>query len=280
MTLYHSSMQSVTIGVTELNVHTLSRMRAFYETLVGLHVLKEQSDEVTLGHGKTPILRLISATVPPPHFGSAGLYHNAILFASRGDLARTVQTIIKNAPESVVGTADHLVSDAFYFEDPEGNGLELYYDKDPTTWQWENDHVKMASLFIDPHGYIDQYANLHDTTQRHMGHVHLKVGSIDEARRFYSDILGFDVTAELPGALFVSRNRYHHHLGLNTWESAGADKRVPSLGLRSFQILLSETADLSAITSRVQTADLPFQETAAGISLLDPWNNQLHIALS
>ncbi|RYF27332.1 MAG: hypothetical protein EOO17_06255 [Chloroflexi bacterium] len=163
----------------------------------------------------------------------------------------------KLVPQTFTGTGDHLVSEAFYFNDPEGNGLELYYDRPQTSWQWQDGQIKMDTLYIDPVHYINTHASEKSGAQRKLGHVHLKIGDIQSAEEFYVKMLGFDVTARVPGALFISVGGYHHHIGLNTWISKGAAKRTPTLGLSEVTITLDTSHDVNKLAVRIEAAGLP-----------------------
>lgn len=267
---------SLSIAPSSLAVADLPRMTAFYHEQVGLDIMEQSAARVLLGRGHIPIIELIAQpklAYAAPH--SAGLFHNAVLFSSRGDLARTVGGIIAETPQLYSGTGDHLVSEAFYFNDPEGNGLELYYDRPAGTWQWENGQVKMATLYIDPLGYIQSYASERSTNDKKIGHIHLKVGDIGQTKQFYVTTLGFDITADLGSALFVSVAGYHHHIGLNTWMSLGAPQRGDSLGLASVEIELHRDTDVAELATRLEDQSLPFTYSAGVLRVCDPWNNIL-----
>ncbi len=268
------------MGVTELNVHDMRLMDTYYHELVGLEKLQSDVSSSTLGYRERTVLRLIASGENKAPAGSAGLYHNAIVFSSRGELARTVKKVIEKAPHTFSGTADHLVSEAFYFTDPEGNGLELYFDKDPATWQWQDGRIVMDSIYIDPLAYIQKYESLHELADKHMGHVHLKVGDIEKAGRFYIDILGFNETARLGSALFLSVGGYHHHLGMNTWESPGAGARTGSLGLKNFTLELPDEDSIKQLKDRLMQHTIQFQEIKSGIECNDPWNNRIIVIKS
>ena len=264
------------IGTTTLYVKDITTMKKFYQEIVGLEQIKTEKDILVLGFERKGIISLIQKdTLPTAPQGSAGLYHNAIVYKSRGLLARTVDRILKQAPDSYSGTADHLVSEAFYFTDPEGNGLELYFDKDPSTWVWENDRIKMGSIYIDPVSYIKQYKDLQESSEKHMGHVHLKVGDIAQAKEFYVDTLGFDITSERNDALFISVDGYHHHFGMNTWESKGASKRPETLGLHSVEMKLASPEDLAKLKDRLSKKNIPLEEKNNTLQFSDPWGNIL-----
>ena len=267
---------SLNIAPSTLAVADLASMTQFYHRHVGLDLLEQGTSRVLLGKDHTAIIELLAQpklAYASPH--AAGLFHNAILFSSRGDLSRTVGDIITQVPQLYSGTGDHLVSEAFYFNDPEGNGLELYFDRPRETWTWENGQVKMDTLYIDPVGYIRSYASEHSTDDKKIGHVHLKVGDILRARKFYIDMLGFDITADIGSALFISIGGYHHHIGLNTWLSQGAPKRDETLGLSALEISLSSDDNVSKLASRLETNAYPFVHEQGHIRVSDPWGNLL-----
>lgn len=272
---------SLSLGIVHLNGKDIVLLRDFYHEIIGLDILHEDSETVLLGTKEKTLLTLSSTShLPINHSHQAGLYHFAIVYSSRGDLARTVHRILIKSPESFVGSADHLVSEAFYFSDPEGNGIELYYDKDRSLWQWENNQVKMASLYIDPVEYIKTYIVLEEKkSHQDMGHIHLRVGDIRTAKQFYKDILGFDVTAQVPGALFVSVGGYHHHIGMNTWESEGVGERVESLGLKHFEMIFSKEHDFISLKNRLKENNVTVFPVDNSFSFHDPWKNKITIIL-
>jgi catechol 2,3-dioxygenase len=152
----------------------------------------------------------------------------------------------------------------------------LYFDRDAKNWQWQNNQVQMASIYLDPLQYIQQHLNSSENDDAaQMGHVHLKVGDIAQAKEFYVDVIGFDITAQLPGALFVSVGGYHHHIGLNTWESQGSPKRPVSLGLKSIEIILPSLNDLISLKKRLQLNEVPYEEEDHKIIIHDPWQNMV-----
>ena len=271
--------KTVSLGQVSLYVKNLAVMKRFYTEVLQLEVIEESKDHIVLGHGSSPLVSLYTSSDASHALATeAGLYHLAIVFSSRRALARVLVHILTHWQHYFSGSADHLVSEAFYFTDPEGNGVELYFDKQRTVWQWENGNIKMASLYIDPASYIKEHhdtkGEVHDST---MGHVHLKVGDIPEAKKFYADVLGFEITAELPNALFVSRDKYHHHIGMNTWESAGAKKRENEKGLKSFDIIVHSEKEFTEIKKRLILHAIAFNEKNNCIILHDPWHTQINI---
>jgi len=174
-----------------------------------------------LGRGTTPVLVLHHTPgLPRPARNQAGLFHTAILFDDEADLAASVLSTARHPQSQFVGSADHLVSIAFYFTDPEGNGIELYVDRDRSQWTYRGGRVLMDTLHLDAQDFLRSHLTeqaalgLHDAEAK-VGHVHLQVGDIAMAKDFYADALGFATTFEAPGALFVSAGGYHHHLAMN-----------------------------------------------------------------
>lgn len=267
----------IELGVFELNVKDLNLMKDFYHLLVGLEIIEVGSNFVTLGFKGTKIVRLISnisLRIPQRH--EPGLYHLAILFSGRNLLADTIKRILVNYPSSYSGSADHLVSEAFYFYDPEGNGLELYFDKDDKDWVWKDGLVQMDSLYLNVKEYIETYSGQHiDSEIKRPGHIHLKVGSLEEAEKFYTYIIGFTKVSEFPGAIFISEGTYHHHIGINIWESKGSNSKEETLGLKNFEILIESKEDLQRLKNRLQENNTNFQYIGGLLKVSDPWNNTI-----
>ena len=264
------------LAPSQLYVAQLAPMVAFYRDHVGLEVLASSKTTALLGHNHTGIIELVEKP-KLAHAGprTAGLFHNAILFDSRGELSRAAGRLITTSPQLFSGTGDHLVSEAFYFNDPEGNGVELYFDRPASTWTWTNGHVAMDTLYIDPVDYINSNASQRGAPDKKLGHVHLRIGDINEARKFYVNLLGFNITATIPGALFISIAGYHHHIGLNTWLSNGAGIRTPALGLSDVTISLTSEQDVSNLASRLERANYTFTHAHGIVHVADPWGNNL-----
>lgn len=276
------SLTSFSVGAVTLNVKHLDSTAAFYRDVLGLELIRQNDSESVFGkHGSALVRLLHAADLPEAETGHAGLYHFAIVFSSRKELSQSIQNILKKTPHLFSGSADHLVSEAFYFTDPEGNGIELYYDRDRTSWLWDNGRVRMASVYIDPADYIRRYIVLeeNDSVIR-MGHLHLKVGDVGEAKKFYADTLGFDVTAELPGAIFVSFGGYHHHIGMNSWESYGAEERDNTLGLASLEFILSDPKEIMTLKKRLTLHKIPVTEHGTSFTFSDPWKNLIRVSES
>lgn len=271
------------MGPVTLDVADLSALTDFYRDAVTLQVLADNGPLVTLGRGATPIVVLRHS--PRLHRaapGSAGLFHTAILFPTQADLAAAVASMARHRAR-YVGSADHLVSQAFYFEDPEGNGIELYWDRDRTQWSWVHGQVEMGNRFLDADAFLRQHLTEEGlaapgTSDAVVGHVHLSVGDIATAKEFYVDRLGFDRTLDWAGqALFVSAGGYHHHMAMNVWNSRGAGPRFPSLGLGQVDIVLPTSDDVGELTERMEHFGVRSTDDGRTVTLRDPWANQIRV---
>ena len=278
------------MDAVSLRVGDLEGMSAYYAEALALTPIEERSRgaEVhrVLGRGTTPFVRLIhTPDLPETSPREAGLFHTAFLFDDAAALAATVYRTAQHPASRFSGSSDHLVSEAFYFSDPEGNGIELYVDRPRDQWVRENGELKMATLFLDPNEYLrthlDEAALDSVTTEPgRVGHVHLQVGDVRVAEQFYVDALGFEPTvAGYPGALFASAGGYHHHIAMNTWNSRGAGPRAARLGLGDVAITLPGRADLDALTDRLTARGIAFADDGRAIVVRDPWGTQVTLAL-
>lgn len=270
---------SLTMGPVTLRVADLDAMTRYYMGNLGLEVVAENSNSRMLG-GQNMSALILEHSPELRHAGpsEAGLFHTAFLFESQAGLAQAVATTARNYPNSFTGSADHLVSEAFYFDDPEGNGVELYFDRERTSWSWQHGQIQMDTLFLDPNQYLQEH--LGETTSSDVpviGHVHLSVGNIAQARDFYVDQLGFDITMNWGGtALFVSVGGYHHHMAMNVWKSRGAGRRQPSLGLRDVSLVLPDSESLGSAIDRLKGISQVDDQVFA---TEDPWGNQITLSL-
>ena len=238
------------IGKVRLRVADIDDLTAFYERVVGLRSVERDGDVARLGpEGGEPLIELVSApdAPPAPRF-STGLFHLAILVPDRAELARSLKRVA-GAGWRLTGASDHLVSEALYLQDPEGNGIEIYRDRPRDQWNRDGGELRMATLPLDLDSVIgelgdgEQQANGMPAGTT-IGHVHLQVADIRAAEAFYNGALGLDVMVRsYPGALFLSAGGYHHHLGLNTWQSQGAPPPPEgALGLDRYELVLPDEA--------------------------------------
>ena len=269
------------IGLVTLRVADLERSRRFYEGIMAFQPVEQEPGRVVLGgQDKQPLLELIEVpgAAPQPR-RATGLYHVAILFPTRADLGREFLRLANAGWE--IGQGDHLVSEALYISDPDDNGLEIYQDRPRSTWQWVNGTVKMATDPVDIRSLAEEGVRDAEPWEvipagTRVGHIHLQIGNVQEAEHFYSTILGFDVTAKMPTALFISAGGYHHHIGLNTWHSLGA-KPTPatSAGLQTYVIAIPTREGLQQVKERLVAHNVPFEEQEDLIRVNDPWSNQI-----
>jgi catechol 2,3-dioxygenase len=255
------------IGTVRLTVTDLDQSRQFYEQVLGLPA----DSELLELHG--------DRTAAPLDRRATGLYHFAILVPTRVDLAQSLMRIAA-AHWPLDGASDHLVSEALYLSDPDGNGIEIYRDRPREEWPVRDGQLQMATIPLDLDGLLNEAPTGGDPqptlpTGARVGHVHLQVADLDDAERFYSGLLGFDVTVRgYPGALFISAGGYHHHIGLNTWNSAGGSPPAPgSVGLRSFEVRLPDAHSLQEEIARLRDAGLELERGGDGALVHDPSGN-------
>ncbi|HTI32953.1 MAG TPA: VOC family protein [Miltoncostaea sp.] len=273
---------ATSLGPVRLRVADLDRMAAFYGRAIGLRELGRSGAEVLLGTGDGTVLVELEGdpSAPARPARSTGLFHQAILVPTRGDLAVALRRVL-DAGWGFTGASDHLVSEALYLDDPEGNGIEIYRDRPRDEWRRDaSGELEMATLPMDVDGVIASASEgtpdegMPDGTV--MGHVHLQVADVPAAERHYTDGLGWDVTVRgYPGALFVSAGGYHHHLGLNTWGTRGAPPPPPGArGLMRYRVVVPTAADLRALGERLDAAGVPAERRDGGLEVADPSGNR------
>jgi catechol 2,3-dioxygenase len=252
---------TLSVGSVALAVSDPSRSADFYERVLGLGVVSREGDRVGLGgSAEHPLLELtgIAAPAPAPP-GRTGLFHVAWLHPSRAALADTVRRIAR-AGWPIDGASDHGVSEALYLSDPDGLGIEVYADRPRAQWQRpaSGRGVNMVTLPLDVEDLLAQ--SLEEPSGEMppdavVGHVHLKVSDVPRARAFYRDALGFEEQALLPSAAFLSAGGYHHHVGLNSWQSAGdVPPSEDAPGLRRVEFQLGDSDALEALERRLADA--------------------------
>ncbi|GIV96128.1 MAG: catechol-2,3-dioxygenase [Herpetosiphonaceae bacterium] len=274
------------IGPVALAISDLERSVIFYEQVLGFEIIDRQAQTARLGAGGTPLLLLQQqqrARPRPPR--TTGLYHFAILTPSRADLGRALRQLLELG-YPLQGAADHLVSEAIYLSDPDGNGIEIYRDRPREQWRRQNDQVQMANAPLDVDGILaaagqteHRAAGLAPGTR--IGHVHLQVGDLEQAEAFYCKVLGFEMMARWPGAIFIAAGGYHHHLGLNIWETHGAPAPpADAVGLRYYTILLPNEEELASARARLQAAGVAAHSAPGRLSLRDPWQNGMMLTIA
>ena len=232
------------IGQVDLIVEDLERILPFYIDVLGLQVVEQTDRTASLAaDGKTTLLTLEQPdNVKPRKPGTTGLFHIAFLLPHRSDLANLVHHFIQTRYQ-LQGASDHHVSEALYLADPEGNDIEIYIDRAPEVWKWDGDQVHMTTEALDVENLLKDASETGWTgmpDQTIIGHIHLQVSDLKKAQEFYCNGLGFDLVLNYGSqAAFISKDRYHHDIGLNTWNSAGASAPDEnSAGLKLYTILL------------------------------------------
>ncbi len=247
------------IGSIELAVNNLDLMTDFYTSSLGLNPVKQGNTSISLGTlgGEKELLILNERKeLKAPAANAPGLFHFALLVPSRRELAKILLHLYK-AKESFDGFSNHGVSEAIYLKDPEGNGIEIYSDTSSESWSWNSDNIQMVTEPLDINSLRstirgdEVFRGLHPDTS--LGHIHLKVSSIEKAKKFYNEAAGFNITqSNYPGALFMAAGKYHHHIGTNTWRSKNAPScDMDTLGLQKFSIVLPDLLSLNEISFRL-----------------------------
>jgi len=264
------------LGAIRLRGGDVGLLRDFYERAIGLRALSSNDGITVLGTQDGPLVELVAAPDAPVRpRGTTGLFHLALLVPNRVDLAHALRRVF-DAGWHLSGASDHLVSEALYLSDPEGNGIELYRDRPRAEWTQQGEEIAMATLPLDLEGLLaepgadDEAPSMPDGTM--LGHVHLQVADLGGASAFWVDGVGFDVTvSSYPGALFVSAGGYHHHVGLNTWAGVGAPSPPPGArGLDRFEVVLPDEASVAAVRERLEASAL---DDGGGLTAADPSGN-------
>lgn len=272
------------LGYVALTVADLKRSLEFYTNAIGLELLSSVASTATMGAGHRPLLQLheqVGATAWPRGGRSyTGLYHFALLLPTRADLGRWLRHWLELALPAP-GQGDHLVSEAFYLEDPDGHGIEIYRDRPRDEWRWHDGRVVMTTDPVDVRGVLVAAGN--ETADwsglpagTTLGHIHLQVHDISDSSRFYHQLLGFDVMASMPSALFFAAGGYHHHIGMNVWHSKGASSAPEqSVRLLHYTVDLPSDQALEVIRMRLDEAGVATASTSEGFSVNDPAGNQV-----
>ena len=271
------------LGYVNLTVSDLNRSMEFYQRVIGFQVDEISEEQASLGVAGRRMLVLseLPGAVKVPY--RSGLYHFAILTPSRRALGGSLRNLIDTGTE-IQGGADHLVSEALYLADPDGNGIEIYRDRPKNEWQYENGKLLMSTDPLDYQGILASTNGTNSTwlgleKGTRLGHIHLHVAHLDQAADFYEQVLGFDFVMEyMDSAAFLSTGGYHHHVGINTWNGVGAAANPPdAVGLRYFTINLANQSELQLIVARLQAAGYAYEQKETGLFLRDPSGNGIMV---
>jgi catechol 2,3-dioxygenase len=274
------------LGPVELTVSDLDRALAFHTEALGLRVQNREGSRAALGAGAEDLLVLFENRSARRAGRHAGLYHVALLYPSREELARAaLRLAVTRTP--IQGASDHGTHEAIYLADPDGNGLELAADRPRERWP----DIRDASLFaggpqpLDLDGLLGLVGAedpLPPAAQGlSVGHVHLHVADTAAALRFYTDLVGFEKLVELGDtAAFVSAGGYHHHLAFNTWRGQGVGPApADAVGLRHWTIYVPGEADVDAVRERLERAETAYERRRQSVLVRDPSGNAVLLAV-
>ncbi len=270
------------LGAVHLTVADLARAVAWYERALGLHVHRRDRERALLGDGTVGVVVLHEDPGARRAGRTAGLYHYALLHPSREELARAAVRLtaakkrLTETRTQIQGASDHETHEALYLSDPDGNGIELAADRPRSAWP---DHLgyaggpKPLDVAALTATVADEEPSARVAEGVRVGHLHLHVGSVDDALRFYRDVVGFELQANIGSAAFVSAGGYHHHLGFNVWNGIGVGPPAEhAVGLRTWTVELPSRTDLDALRARLDAAGHAVEPIEHGFLVYDPWN--------
>ncbi|PIC87735.1 glyoxalase [Sporosarcina sp. P20a] len=273
---------NIFVGQVNINVTNLNSSLEFYQKVIGFQIL-EQTDRkaVLTADGKIGLLTIEQPVdVLPKEKGKTGLFHFALLLPTRADLS----VFLRHLSETGLrfGASDHLVSEALYITDPDGNGIEVYIDRLAIEWTWSNGEVKMVSDPLDVESLLavsdmDWDGLPADTV---MGHVHLHVADLQKAEEFYTKGLGFTVVSHYPQAVFISTGDYHHHIALNTWQGVGASKpRENSVGINWYTLTFPNEEAIAKVIEQLQHLGASYIVEDGLFVIEDPSGNKIQLTV-
>ncbi|PIC64111.1 glyoxalase [Sporosarcina sp. P13] len=272
------------VGHVNIKVQDVDRSLTFYQEIIGFQILERTDKTAKLTtDGKTSVLSIEQPEhVVPKQGQTTGLYHFALLLPTRSDLADIVHHFMETGTQ--FGSSDHLVSEALYLADPDGNGIEIYNDRVPSEWTWNNGEVAMT---VDPLNFEELLTERNQQlwkglpTETVMGHIHLHVSELEKTEEFYSKGLGFEVVNRYGNqALFISTGKYHHHIALNTWAGVGAPTPLEnSVGLGYFTIVLPDEAARNRVITQLKGINASVTEVNGAFITLDPSGNRMYLEI-
>ena len=278
---FHSKPNTF-VGHVNIKVEDFNRSLTFYQEVLGFQILEQTNKTAKLTtDGKTSILSIEQPeNVVRQQGKTTGLYHFALLLPKRSDLAEIVHHFMENGVQ--YGSADHLVSEALYLSDPDGNGIEIYIDRKPSEWTWSNGEVLMT---VDPLDFADLLSTGKQGSWKGMpvgtvmGHLHLHVSELKKTEEFYCKALGFEVVNRYgEQALFIASGKYHHHIALNTWAGVGVPQPpANSVGLGSFTIISPSDEARNNVIDQLKNINATVTEENGSFVTHDPSGNRIYL---
>ncbi len=272
------------LGAVHLTVSNLDRSVAWYQRSLGLRVGRHEESTAELGDGFNNVVVLVEDSQAQPAGRHAGLYHYALLYPTRQELARAAVRLSATGT-TIEGASDHGTHEALYLPDPDGNGIELAADRPREEWPTpEEEFSRGGPRALDVTSLLDTVRGEPPAARvaggLRVGHLHLHVGDIERGLAFYRDLLGFEVWALLPTAAFVSAGGYHHHLGFNVWRGRGVGP-VPerTVGLRHWTIVLDTVGQVEEVRRRLESAAIHVESAAGGFVVDDPWGISVRVVM-
>jgi len=279
MSKFHTSTYMHFQEITLL-IKDMKRSIEFYTQILGLHIMDQSQRQVVLSaNQKDPLIILIEDRNALPLGITVGLYHFALLLPNRSALAHVIQQLMDQR-YPITGASDHGVSEALYLDDPDGNGIEIYRDRDESEWPLEHGKMTMYTKAMDVQNVMKELPQLpyrHIDEKTIMGHLHFHVGNLKSAEDFYCKALGFQpVLNYMKSALFISDGGYHHHLGLNIWNGDAPLNGEKQVGLKSY-VLAIPKEKYPAFTRRLQDQRVAIMVDELYKYLLDPLGQRIII---
>lgn len=273
------------VSQVNLKVANLERSLTFYQEVIGLQVLQQTNSTADLtADGKTVLVSIQQPDdVVSKLARTTGLYHFALLLPTRADLGRLLKHFLQ-VRYPLQGASDHLVSEAIYLADPDGNGIEVYADRPASDWSWNNGEVEMATVALDAESLLaegeeEEWNGMPSGTI--MGHIHLHVSELQKTEEFYTKGLGFEIVTRYGGqALFISTGKYHHHIGLNTWNGVGAPPAAEnSVGMESYTMVFPSDEKRKQILSQLKEMGVAVTEEKGAYITADPSGNRIRLVV-
>ena len=278
-----ASRTPLRVGSVGMIARDLDRLTVYYRDMLGLTVMERTKNTARLGAGGVVLLELThKPDALPDDTREAGLYHTAFLMPTRADHARWILHTAKNRVP-ITGASDHGVSEAFYLDDPEGNGVEVYNDRPREEWTRDGatilqktDPLDVEAILTEIDPATSTYTGAPDGLR--IGHVHLRVGNVPKAEEFYCGAMGLDVTRRRNGATFMSTGGYHHHIATNVWHSNGSGPRNEKrAGLAWVGMEATDAATLEALSQRFGKTGASVSAIPGGFASVDPWGTRVRI---